>query len=62
LRRSISLSLSLSAMEEISLFGRSAFAHPFDDHLIDPFQRRMLRFGGRSAGIRLGLRLGRRGR
>jgi hypothetical protein len=33
--------------------GRSAFPHPFDDHFISPFQRRMLCLGGRGAGMRL---------
>jgi hypothetical protein len=61
LRRSISLSLSFSAIvKDTSLLGRrSAFAHPLDDHLINSFQSRMFRLGGRAPGTRFRLEFGR---
>lgn len=36
-----------------------AFAHPLDDHLIDPLQSGMLGFGGRALRTRLALGRGR---
>jgi hypothetical protein len=41
--------------------GFLAFPHPFDDHFINPFQRRMLRLGGWCAVIWPILSLGRDG-